>query len=78
MLKFLNNMFGEQGLEFLDIIITKIDLTRDIEDLLDQKAQFESFMITDREQFNYDMRIINDKEELALISQRRYEQRDSI
>ena len=71
-------MFGEQGLEFLDIIITKIDLTRDIEDLLDQKAQFESFMITDREQFNYDMRIINDKEELALISQRRYEQRDSI
>ena len=78
MLKFLNNMFSEQGLEFLDIIITKIDLTRDIEDLLDQKAQFESFMITDREQFNYDMRIINDKEELALISQRRYEQRDSI
>ena len=78
MLKFLNNMFGEQGLEFLDIIITKIDLTRDIEDLLDQKAQFESFMITDREQFNYDMRIINDKEELNLISQRRYEQRDSI
>ena len=71
-------MFGEQGLEFLDIIITKIDLTRDIEDLLDQKAQFESFMITDREQFNYDMRIINDKEELNLISQRRYEQRDSI
>ena len=71
-------MFGEQGLEFLDILITKIDLTRDIEDLLDQKAQFESFMITDREQFNYDMRIINDKEELNLISQRRYEQRDSI
>ena len=71
-------MFVEQGLEFLDIIITKIDLTRDIEDLLDQKAQFESFMITDREQFNYDMRIINDKEELNLISQRRYEQRDSI
>ena len=49
MLKFLNDMFGQQGLEFLDIIITNIDLTRDIEDLLDQKAQFESYMITERE-----------------------------
>jgi hypothetical protein len=32
----------------------------------------------EREKFNYDMRIINDNEELELLKQRRAEQRDSI
>lgn len=32
----------------------------------------------EKEKYNYDMRLINDKEELDLLMQRRYEQRDSI
>jgi hypothetical protein len=32
----------------------------------------------EREQYNYDMRIIDDEEELEALKQRRYEQRDSI
>jgi hypothetical protein len=32
----------------------------------------------EREKYNYDMRLINDEEELELLRQRRYEQRDSI
>jgi hypothetical protein len=32
----------------------------------------------EREKYNYDMRIINDEEELELLRQRKYEQRDSI
>jgi len=32
----------------------------------------------EREKYNFDMRIINDQEELELLKQRRYEQRDSI
>ena len=32
----------------------------------------------ERERYNFEMRIINDTEELELLSQTRYEQRDSI
>lgn len=32
----------------------------------------------EREKYNFDMRIINDNEELELLMQNRYEQRDSI
>lgn len=32
----------------------------------------------EREKYNFDMRIINDEEELELLRQRKYEMRDSI
>jgi hypothetical protein len=32
----------------------------------------------EREKYNFDMRIINDEEELELLRQRKYESRDSI
>ena len=32
----------------------------------------------ERERYHYDMRLIDDQEELELLRQRRYEQRDSI
>ena len=42
------------------------------------KAQFGSLNAMEREKYNFDMRIIDDEEELELLRQRRYEQRDSI
>ena len=42
------------------------------------KAQFGSLNAMEREKYNFDMRIINDDEELELLRQRKYESRDSI
>jgi hypothetical protein len=75
---FLNEMFGSKGLEFLDIIVTEVLLPDEIKNPLDMKAQFGSLNDMEREKYNFDMRIINDEEELELLRQRRYEQRDSI
>jgi hypothetical protein len=75
---FLNKMFGNKGLEFLDIIVTEVLLPEEIKQPLDMKAQFGSLNEMEREKYNFDMRIINDDEELELLRQRRYEQRDSI
>jgi len=74
----LNEMFGPKGLEFLDIIVTEVLLPEEIKQPLDMKAQFGSLNEMEREKYNYDMRLINDEEELELLKQRRYEQRDSI
>ena len=75
---FLNQMFEAKGLEFLDIIVTEVLLPDEIKSPLDLKAQFASLNEMEKEKYNYDMRVINDKEELDLLQQRRYEQRDSI
>ena len=75
---FLNDMFGPKGLEFIDIIITEVMLPEEIRRPLDMKAQFASLNEMEREQYNYDMRIINDEEELELLKQQKYEERDTI
>ena len=66
-------MFGQKGLEFLDIIITEVLLPEEVKQHLDLKAQFQSLNEMEKEKYNFDMRIINDNEELELLSQRRYE-----
>lgn len=78
MKQFLNDMFGSKGLEFLDIIITEVLLPEEIKAPLDMKAQFGSLNDMEREKYHFDMRLINDQEELELLRQNRYEQRDSI
>jgi hypothetical protein len=78
MRQFLNNMFQDKGLFFKDIIITEVQLPQEIQAPLDLKAQFASLNEKEREQYNYDMRLIDDDEELQALKQRRYEQRDSI
>lgn len=78
MRQFLNDMFQDKGLYFKDIIITEVQLPEEIKGPLDLKAQFASLNEKEREQYNYDMRLIDDDEELQALKQRRYEQRDSI
>ena len=75
---FLNEMFDRKGIEFKDIIITEVQLPNEIKQPLDLKAQFNSLNEKEREQYNYDMKIIDDQEELDTIQQRRTEQRDTI
>lgn len=75
---FLNQMFASKGLEFTNIIITEVQLPLEIKDPLDQKAQFGSLNEKEREQYSFDMRLIDDDEILQALKQRRYEQRDSL
>ena len=78
MKQFLNEMFANKGLEFLDIIITEVTLPEEIKQPLDLKAQFGSLNEMEREKYNFEMKKIDDQEELEALRQRRYEQRDSI
>jgi len=78
MKQFLNEMFANKGLEFLDIIITEVTLPEEIKQPLDLKAQFGSLNEMEREKYNFEMKKIDDSEELEALRQRRYEQRDSI
>lgn len=71
-------MFANKGLEFLDIIITEVTLPEEIKQPLDLKAQFGSLNEMERERYNFEMKKIDDQEELEALRQRRYEQRDSI
>ena len=61
---FLNEMFSNKGLEFLDIIITEVTLPEEIKIPLDAKAQFGSMNELEREKYNFEMKIIDDEEEL--------------
>lgn len=67
MMNFLNDMFGSKGLEFIDIIVTEVTLPDEIRTPLDMKAQFGSLNEMEREKYNFDMKIINDEEELELL-----------
>jgi len=78
MRQFLNDMFQDKGIFFKDIIITEVQLPNEIRQPLDLKAQFASLNEKEREQYNFDMKLIDDEEELQALKQRRYEQRDSI
>jgi maltodextrin utilization protein YvdJ len=78
MKEFLNEMFLDKGLEFLDIIITEVLLPNEIMGPLDRKAQYASLNEMEREKYNYQMRLIDDDETLQLLKQRKTEQRDSL
>lgn len=69
----MNEMFSHKGLEFLDIIITEVVLPDNIKNTLNAKAQFASLNEMERERYAYDMKLIDDEEELELLKQRRYE-----
>lgn len=71
-------MFQPKGLTFLDIIITEVQLPDDVKGPLDMKAQYASFNEMERERYNFDMRLLNDAEQLELIKQDKYQERDSI
>ena len=75
---FLNEMFGPKGLEFTDIIVTEVLLPNEIKQPLDMKAQYGSLNDMEREKYNFQMRLIDDEEELQLLKQRKTEARDSI
>ena len=64
MKQFLNDMFYSKGIEFLDIIVTEVCLPKEILEPLDLKAQFGSINEKEREQYIYDMKIIEDEENL--------------
>ena len=57
-------MFSNKGLEFLDIIITEVTLPEEIKITLDAKAQYGSMNELEREKYNFEMKIIDDEEEL--------------
>ena len=57
---FLNEMFKNKGLEFLDIIITEVTLPEEIKLPLDLKAQFGSLNEMEREKYNFEMKKIDD------------------
>lgn len=69
MKQFLNEMFQDKGLCFKDIIITEVQLPQEIQAPLDLKAQFASLNDKEREQYSYDMRLIDDDEELQMTKQ---------
>ena len=64
---FLNDMFASKGLEFTDIIVTEVLLPDEIKNPLDMKAQFGSLNEMEKEKYNYDMKLIDDKEALDLL-----------
>ncbi len=71
-------MFSNKGLEFQRVIITNVRLPQDIATPLDQKAQFGSMNEYEKTKHEFDLRIINDDEELELMKQRKMEERDEI
>lgn len=64
MKQFLNDMFAPKGLEFTEIIITEVLLPDEIKQPLDMKAQYGSLNEMEREKYNFQMRLIDDEEEL--------------
>ena len=75
---FLNGMFSPKGLEFTDIIITEVLLPDEIKQPLDMKAQYGSLNEMEREKYNFQMKLIENEEELQLLKQRKTEARDSV
>jgi hypothetical protein len=73
-----NALFNDKGIEFDHIIITDVKLPYEIAGLLDQKAQFGSLNDYEKTRHEFDLRVINDEEELELIKQQKMEERDSV
>ncbi len=63
----LNKIFKTKGLKFKRVIITDLKLPSEIANPLDRKAQFKAKNELEREKHVFDLRVLNDEEEIELL-----------
>lgn len=78
MIDFLNRMFESKGLEFTRIIITNVTLPDEISGPLDEKAQYGSMNDFERTRHTFDIRCLNDNQELELYKVRKQYERAEV
>ena len=60
-------MFAEKGLKFKRVIFTDVKLPNEIATPLDKKAQFKAKNELEKERHQFDLRVLNDEEEIELL-----------
>lgn len=75
MLSFLNDSLSTKGISVKSVIITHVKLPSDVSNSLQEKTIFQFKNTLERKKQAYELRSINDKEELELLRAMRKEER---
>lgn len=77
MIRYMNGIFESKGVEIRSVIITNVLLDRDIADQLEEKTTYASKNTLERKQQCFELRVINDEQEIDLKRQIMREQREA-
>lgn len=75
MLNHLNDVMSTRGITVKSVIITNVKLPADVANSLQEKTIFQYKNTCERKKQSYELRTINDKEELELLKAMRAEER---
>ena len=67
MIAYMNQIFENKGVVIESVIITNVILPRDVADPLEEKTTYASKNTLERKKQSYELRCINDKEEIDLL-----------
>lgn len=73
---FLNDIMSTKGITIKSVIITNVKLPADVAQSLQEKTIFQFKNTLERKKQSYELRTINDKEELELLRAMRREERN--
>lgn len=76
MINYMNQIFENKGVVIESVIITNVVLPRDVADPLEEKTTYASKNTLERKKQSYELRCINDKEEIDLLRQNKEEERE--
>lgn len=67
MISYMNDLFQNKGIEIRSVIITNVKLPPDIADPLEEKTTYASKNTLERKKQSYELRVINDEQEISLL-----------
>jgi hypothetical protein len=76
MIDYMNSIFDNKGVEIESVIITNVKLPSDVADPLEEKTTYASKNTLERKKQSFELRVINDKEEIDLLRQNKEEERE--
>ena len=77
MIEYLNHIFENKGIEVRSVIITNVKLPPDIADPLEEKTTYASKNSLERKKQSYELRILNDEQEISLMRQKKIEEQEA-
>ena len=77
MIQYMNDLFQNKGIEIRSVIITNVKLPPDIADPLEEKTTYASKNTLERKKQSYELRVINDEQEISLLRQKKVEEREA-
>lgn len=77
MIRYMNELFENKGVEIRSVIITNVILDEEVARPLEEKTTYASLKTLERKKQSFELRVLNDEQEIDLLQQTKEEERYS-